>query len=648
MLSNNTKCVAVCAAGMDANYNDELFRTMHSMADEFGLKLLFFISFSSLYEFEKHDIGESNIFHLINYRLIDGVIMLTETIKNEKIRRKIIDEANANNVPVISIDHFMEDCYNINFQYANAMKEMIAHLVEHHHCQKINFIAGGKENSFSDDRTQAYRQMLEKYNIPIEEERIGYGNFWGEPTKQVMKDFIESDLPFPDAIVCANDSMAIAAVKCLADAGYRVPEDVAVTGFDGILEGQEHLPKITTARNDYRKAIQYAFQIVLDCLAGEKLESQFFVDAVPMLGSSCGCNQNITIQYNNDLNRKLYDRLAEYDEFNRKQIAMLADLTDSDSFQDVFDNLVKYSDSFFSDKFWLCIVDDFLVQKEAISDIIEESTMNRVAQYSSTMNVMLSKSNGEWLGITDFNTETFVPNLEEVLAEDNNIMFLPLHVLERTIGYVALVYHPEQMKMIYEYQFLMNVSNALETTRIHKRQKTIIDNLEMKYIHDPMTGLLNRRGFYQQLANVYCRCMEENGLLMVVSADLNGLKPINDTYGHADGDIAITAVGKALSEAAFKDFTCARFGGDEFVAAGRVESREDEFLFRKRVEESLDAFNSISGKPYKVSSSIGCFIGVPNEHITLDDFIKAADEKMYEDKVCYHARAQTRPRQSGG
>jgi len=620
---------------MNVDYNDALFKEMYSLADEFGLKLLFFNSFSTLYEFEKHDIGESNIFHLINYRLIDGVILLAETIKNEKVCRKITDEAKANNVPVISIDHFLEGCYNINFKYGKAMEEMVAHLIEHHHCRRINFIAGWKENGFSDERLQAYKHVLERYKIPIEEERIGYGNFWGEPTKQVVKEFIKSGLPFPDAIVCANDSMAIAAIQCLDEAGYRVPEDVAVTGFDGILEGQEHLPKITTARNDYQEAIRRAFQIVSDCLAGKKPDRRFFVGAVPMIGNSCGCNNNIAKRYNNDLTRKLYDRLDDYDRFNRNQIAMAADLTDNESFQDVFDNLVKYSDNFFSDRFWLCIVDDFLVQKEAISDIIEESNMNRM-QYSSTMNVMLSKSHGEWLGITDFNTETFVPNLEEVLAAENNIMFLPLHVLEHTIGYVALVYHPEQMNMIYEYQFLMNISNALETTRIQKRQKTIIDNLEMKYIHDPMTGLLNRRGFYQQLANVYCRCMEENGLLMVVSADLNGLKPINDTYGHADGDIAISAVGKALSEAAFKDFICARFGGDEFVVAGRVESEEDEVLFRKGVQESLDAFNSISGKPYRISASIGCIIGIPNEHIKLDEFIRAADEKMYEEKVRYH------------
>lgn len=66
-----------------------------------------------------------------------------------------------------------------------------------------------------------------------------------------------------------------------------------------------------------------------------------------MIGSSCGCNLNDIKQYNNDLTRKLYDRLDDYDRFNRNQIAMAADLTDNDSFQDVFDNLVKYSDNFF-------------------------------------------------------------------------------------------------------------------------------------------------------------------------------------------------------------------------------------------------------------------------------------------------------------
>ena len=62
----------------------------------------------------------------------------------------------------------------------------------------------------------------------------------------LIEDFINSKLPFPEAIVCANDSMAIAAIYYLAEHGFNVPGDVAVTGFDALPEALDHTPSITT------------------------------------------------------------------------------------------------------------------------------------------------------------------------------------------------------------------------------------------------------------------------------------------------------------------------------------------------------------------------------------------------------------------
>ena len=276
-------------------------------------------------------------------------------------------------------------------------------------------------------------------------------------------------------------------------------------------------------------------------------------------------------------------------------------------------------------------------EKEVLADIIEESSFKRIG-YSTRMDIMLSRENGEWQGITDFDTSVLLPKLEEVLEEENNVMFLPLHVLEQTIGYVALVFDPDIMRMNYAYQFFMNISNALETTKTHQRQQAIINNLEIKYIHDPMTGLFNRRGFYQRLEPVYNICAKESCKVLVMSVDLNGLKQINDTYGHADGDIAITTIGKALSYVASDKHTCARFGGDEFVVAGPVENDEEGEEFYKEVLAYLDRFNEKSNRPYQVSASIGYVTGTPDNGITLDEFIKAADEKMYQEKVRYHSR----------
>lgn len=631
----DTKYIAICLASINAEYNDVLLQHFYSLADSFGYKLLLFNSFSELYNHEKHDAGEANIFHLINYKLTDAVIMLGETIKSDTVRSQIVESAAAYHIPVVCIEHEMEGCYNVNFKYADAIEYIVEHLIEEHHYSRINFIAGMKENTFSDERLAAYKRVLERHGIPVEEERIGYGDFWSGPTEKVIGDFIRSELPFPEAIVCANDTMAIAAFKYLTQAGYRIPEEVAVTGFDGIREALEHMPKITTAKPDYAATALVAFQILEKIFRGENVPQQSWVSSLFVPGCSCGCEDE-GIKHYSTLVRNLYERLDDYERFNREQIAMAANLIDNDSFQGVFNNLQKYADNFCSDKFWLCIVDDFLTQKEVLADIIEESTFKRVG-YSATMDIMLSRIDGEWMGIIDFPTSVLLPKLEEILKEENNIMFLPLHVLEQTIGYVALVYDPQKMHMTYIYQFLMNISNALETTRIHQRQQTVINNLENKYVHDPMTGLYNRRGFYQRAENVYRSCIEQSESIMVVSVDLNGLKQINDTYGHADGDIAISTVGKALTECFPVQHTCARFGGDEFVVAGRVEDEQQAESLCRAVGEYLERFNETFEKPYRIAASIGCVVGVPNGQLTLDEFIKAADERMYEDKVRYHS-----------
>lgn len=637
-MDKNTKFIAVCIAGINIEYNDSALAAINSLAERFHYKILYFNSFSSLYYMSKHDIGESSIFRLINYNIIDGMILMTETIKSEEIRQEILEKANIHDIPVVSIDHFVKGCYNVNFEYKNSMKKIVEHLVEMHGFTRLNFINGEPDNEFSQERLEAYQEVLEQHGIPFEEERVGYGYFRHDPVKDVIRQFLDSGLPFPEAIVCANDSMAIAAVEFLKEAGYRVPEDVCVTGFDGIREALEHIPLITTSKHDYHGMILRAMELLDDYFQGKEIGEQNWVETKPIFTESCRCG-NVNSQKGSSFTRELYNRIDNWEHFQRRQIALAADLTDNDSFQGIFDNLKKYEDNFQSDRFWLCIVDDFLNQKENLMDIIEESSYKRVG-YSASMDVMLSKEGDEWLGLTDFHTASLLPGLERVLQEEKNVMFLPLHVLDQTIGYVALVYAPDKMNMYFTYQFLMNISNALENTRIHQIQQAIINNLELKYVHDPMTGLFNRRGFYQRLETVYSDCIATHQLLAVVSVDLNGLKQINDTYGHADGDIAISTIGKALVHVFPSEFTCARFGGDEFVVSGQAASVKQVEECCDEVKQYLADFNQKSGKPYQVSGSIGYVARIPDGGISLDEFIKAADEKMYEDKVRYHSRSR--------
>ncbi len=635
MLKNGTKMIAICSADNCAEYNLKFLQALNETAKEFPFKILFFSCFSSLYRIEKHDIGESNIFELINYEIIDGMVMLSETVKNDKIRKEIAERALAHNIPVVTIEHPIEGCYNIIYEYNETLKQLIFHLIDKHHFQKINFIAGIKDNSFSEERLQIYRDALNERNIPIEEERIGYGNFWIEPTRKVIQDFLNSELPFPDAIVCANDSMAIATIQLLEKAGYQVPDDVAVTGFDGIEEALVHVPTITTVIYDFKATARQAYQIIMDVIEGKKVPKTSLISTVIHYGRSCGC-PSCGEKNNNSLVRNLYKRLDDQKYFNEVQIAMAASLTDNETFQGVFTSLMRYADDIGVNRFWLCIVDDFLNETEELSDILADSTIVHNT-YSGHMDMMLSRIDGEWQGMTDFNTAELLPNLEQIVEENDNVMFLPLHVLEHTIGYLSIVYEPEKVNNAYLYQWIMNISNALESTKIRQRQQNIITSLESKYIHDPMTGLLNRRGFYQKIQPLFEQCIQKQQPILVASVDLNGLKRINDNYGHPDGDIAISTVGQALTHAN-KNTISARFGGDEFVTAFPSTKPDDTRTFRQKILNYLNDFNAKSGKPYEVSASIGIINAIPTPEITLDEFIKHADEKMYEEKAQHHLR----------
>ena len=87
-MDKNTKLIAVCIAGINIEYNDSALASLNSLAEKFQYKILYFNSFSPLYHMSKHDIGESSIFRLINYNILDGIIMMTETINQKKSGRR--------------------------------------------------------------------------------------------------------------------------------------------------------------------------------------------------------------------------------------------------------------------------------------------------------------------------------------------------------------------------------------------------------------------------------------------------------------------------------------------------------------------------------------------------------------------------------
>lgn len=147
--------------------------------------------------------------------------------------------------------------------------------------------------------------------------------------------------------------------------------------------------------------------------------------------------------------------------------------------------------------------------------------------------------------------------------------------------------------------------------------------------HDPLTGLANRRLFYDRLQQAIRRAHRYGGKVGLLYVDLDRFKEINDQYGHHVGDAVLTEVAKRLTSSIRDSDSVARLGGDEFVVLlEEVQGRNDCLAAAHKIEQTLNADTSFFGLEVDIAASIGQAL-YPDDGADEDALIRAADAAMY-------------------
>ncbi|MGM0445597.1 MAG: diguanylate cyclase domain-containing protein [Bacillota bacterium] len=161
---------------------------------------------------------------------------------------------------------------------------------------------------------------------------------------------------------------------------------------------------------------------------------------------------------------------------------------------------------------------------------------------------------------------------------------------------------------------------------------------------DQLTDIMNRRMGLKYLDKQIARVKREDIPLTVCFIDINGLKNINDKYGHNEGDKLLEIVAKILEGNIRDTDAAARLGGDEFLLIFSDSNEDDISDVWSRIEEKIDKWNQNTDKPYNISLSHGFAQKVKGDELTSDDLIERADKKMYEDKKKYYKSQENVPR----
>jgi len=141
---------------------------------------------------------------------------------------------------------------------------------------------------------------------------------------------------------------------------------------------------------------------------------------------------------------------------------------------------------------------------------------------------------------------------------------------------------------------------------------------------------LNRRGFMEKAIQIVKE--NEGKQACLLFADIDHLKEINDTFGHAAGDFAITTAADYLRHCMPADAAIARIGGDEYVALVVVESDAGGDILTKRLEKHMRDFNKACDKPFYVEMSAGIYSFVCEKNSDIPEILKHSDEILYEKK----------------
>lgn len=593
-----------------------LIKGVSEEAEKLGYRIEIFSNFGTYGDNYLHEEGERNIINLPYLQNYAGVIIAGDTFDvvgmYEKLAEKIKKEIDC---PVVCVRRQDEEFYNIAIDDVGSIELIVEHLVKVHNKKKICFMTGKMDMLDAQQRLQGYRKAMEKYGLPITDRMIFEGNYWRDKGEEAVEWFYGGEEK-PDAIVCSNDLMAISVCEALKNKGISIPDDVCVTGFDYVDEGQYYSPSLTTMRVDSELMGKAALSLIHDLLEGEERENKQCIPVQICHGSSCGCSKPDAVKSIH----QLYDRVQYLKTTFLTDVYANVEFERCNTMQEMFQTAFKYSHIFQYDYMYV-----FLCDRQ---DEVEELRADEEYTEHVILTAIFERGKGYWEKNEKFCRKDILP--EQYRKGDGIIYAYPIHYRNSCMGY--LVIQTSDIESLREYfiAWLLVFSSYIDKMRVYSENNDLMQ-IRQQSMLDPLTGLYNRREFENILQKNFNHNMNKKKTFYIISCDMDGLKKINDTYGHMEGDYAIVTMANILKKIESDTVSSARIGGDEFQICYTTSDRMRVEALVNKIRDEIEEANKSIDKPYKLSASMGYAVCEGREQLVR--CINEADINMYRDKA---------------
>jgi signal transduction histidine kinase/DNA-binding LacI/PurR family transcriptional regulator/AraC-like DNA-binding protein len=269
----------------------------HGVADQARARQVNLICFSGGIPHwrQQYEDQKNILFNLPGPENVDGLLIWANILSHTLDRTSL--EAfclRYSPLPMISMGMRVPFIPTIRIDMQAGMRRLLAHLIEEHGRRRIAFIRGLEVSQDAEDRYLAYCETLEQFGLTRDPDLVLPGDFRRNSGAAAVQYLVEQKQKKFDALVSANDNMALGAMQALKSRGVRIPDDVIVAGFDDIEETQAVVPALTTIRAPWHQLGSTSLDMILKKLAGDSLPEQVLLQTELVIRQSCGCRPVVT------------------------------------------------------------------------------------------------------------------------------------------------------------------------------------------------------------------------------------------------------------------------------------------------------------------------------------------------------------------
>jgi DNA-binding LacI/PurR family transcriptional regulator/AraC-like DNA-binding protein len=510
-------------------------------------------------EYNKNISKENNIYELIESDRIDGLILAAESITDPELQQYIFRKImGRTDIPVIVTGAEIDGLTCINPDTSCDIEKITDHIIDVHKLTDIDFLTGSDNARISHERIKGFRNSLIKHNLHFDENNVIFGDFRISSGENLAEQYINHRRRIPQAVICANDYMAFGLCDRLIKNGFRIPEDITVTGYEYIEERVYHSPLLTTFQSNRKEIGALAVRMLYKKMTGIECTESDEYHGHMIMGNSCSCGVN---------NKELIEEISKirktmyYHKLNDTSV-LEQPLTECRSVTEFVKVLSSHSYLLPEvSGLFICLCDDWCksINFQNSQQIDRIMTLYGIIDIHSTVNAPVV-----------FNKKSLFP--DTALSENSpSILYCcPLFFGDDEFGYAVIRYEDSDKYSYNYFQWFRIVSNTLAFLKMKNDVNYLLQFQNLSSFYDSVTGLYSRQGAENMLNIMLGNAPSGQNFIMIMIrtgfANYNSGIKQNNLSDNLNITLEIADILKKLIQN--KNELCGRFDENLFVFAG--------------------------------------------------------------------------------